>query len=104
MRIEDATPLPLETAMNRAVDICLANGIKVSKSHLTRLLRMKNADKTALRFFYSVSVRTGKGNGLMVVDMGNFEELLLAALDAFPQKGRGNVPRVTEENLNAPAG
>ena len=97
-------PISRAVALDLAMQVVSEKKLKISRSHINRILRDKTADGKRLRWFWSVPVRNGYGNGLMIVDRdGTFGDMLLTALDKCPpQRSRGNVPRVSEENLLAP--
>jgi hypothetical protein len=97
-------PISRADAMELAMQILSEKKLKFSKAHINRILRDKTEDGTRLRWFWSVPVRTGGGDGLMIVDRdGTFGDMLMTALDQCPPTRRqGNVPVVSEENLLAP--
>lgn len=102
---EELRPIPHSQALQMAVDYCLKHGIETTKQYLTNLLKERNAEGTQLRHFYSVTTHNGKRSGLMLVDVDNtFGKMLAAAMKASPRRSRGNVPKVTMDNLNPPCG
>lgn len=100
----EPTPVPFRVAIERAIAVCLKHGVATSKGHCLSLLKAKTEDNRALKYFYSVAVRAGRsGYGLMIVDVGDFEQRVLQAHKLCPSKRNNWMPVVTEDNINPPS-
>jgi hypothetical protein len=92
-------------AVDRANEVLSSAKIKVPKAHLLRVLRQRNSNGEELAHFWSVPIQTGGGKGLCIVDRGDFNEELLAAVKAQPPTRRaGNMPVLTPDNIRPPGG
>lgn len=73
---------------------------KIPKSHLFKLLTAKGPDGKSLRYFYSAPTRGFGGKGaLALIDHGDFDRRLLAAVRAEPYVKKG----IDLTQINPPA-
>ena len=88
-----------------AMAACLDAGIECPREHARKILLAKNAEGTALRFFYSQPVKKGFTRGgkvaLQIVDKhGDFHARFLAALKVMPYtKGTVKHDQVQEPGI-----
>jgi len=89
-------------ALDRASAICRMRHIDMTNADLSRLLKARTPDGKALRYFWSTRIRAPKGESLILIDRGDFEQRLLYAIKNMPPKIPHNVFSMEDDDMIPP--